>query len=90
MRSVSNSGSGIDAGGGHSLETELGLSGEETLPDFDDLLLRLKQVRSEWMWKEVDPSELGGDLQLSELAEPGIYNRAVVMIGGERPPSPSA
>ena len=38
--------------------------------------------------EEIDPSHLGGDSQLSELAEPGIYNRSNDW--GERPPLLSA
>lgn len=87
IKSVSNSSSVELMQEVLQLETELGLSGEETAPELDDLLLRLKQIRSEWTWKEdIDPSDLGGGKHLSELTAPGIYNRAVIMVGGERPP----
>lgn len=69
------------------LSDDLGLNRPiEDSPDVDELLLRLQQVRPDWSWREtLDPEHCSDGPLLSELTEPGIYNRAIV-IAGERSP----
>jgi len=70
-----------------ALEDELGLLGEDDAPDYDDLFLRLNQIKPEWPWvEECNPDALITDPPLSKMVENGIYNRAVVVMGSERPP----
>ena len=64
------------------LEQELGLNGEEGRAEIDEIAMRLQAVRPEWPWKEdIDPGVLDGDRSpMSEINEPGIYNRAVILM----------
>jgi len=69
------------------LEEELGLTGETEPPDIDDIFLRLREIRPEWSWvEECDPHKISSDPPLSDHTQEGIYNRALVIMGGERPP----
>ena len=63
------------------LAEELGLDevGLE-LPDIEELVLRLREIRPEWNWREdTNPLALSTHLPVAELLEPGIYNRAVLL-----------
>lgn len=69
------------------LSEELGLAniGPEP-PDIEEIVLRLREIRPEWNWREEpDPYDLSGAPAISELAEPGVYNRAV-LAAAERSP----
>ena len=67
------------------LAEELGL-GEPEVPDFDEVVQRLVQIREEWDWREpIDPNRISNGEPLSQLATEGIYNRCVVF-GCERSP----
>ena len=68
------------------LEDELGISNAEISPDLDELSQRLQAIRSEWPWaEEVDPDNLNQQPILAECTEPGIYNRAVLIISERSP-----
>ena len=62
------------------LSEELGLDGAlDELPDVDELVLRLKSLKTDWDWKdEIDPINLRSDIPLSEINEQGIYNKAII------------
>ena len=70
-----------------ALEQSLGLtSAAAELPPYDELLLRLRDVRPDWPWVEVlEPYEPCRSRPLSAVSEPGIYNRALLFVA-ERPP----
>lgn len=69
------------------LSDELGFSALTTDDlDVDELFLRLRDVRPEWDWLEVpDPHRLVTETNLAELQVPGIYNRAIVVLGERSP-----
>ncbi|MDP8265677.1 MAG: AAA domain-containing protein, partial [Candidatus Aceula meridiana] len=68
------------------LEDELGLTSDQDIPEFDDLVRRLASIRTEWPWKEeIDPAELVQDPALSTIKEEGIFNRAVLIVGERSP-----
>ena len=69
------------------LEQELGLGREGELPELDELAMRLQSVRPEWPWREpIDAGGLSGPQgPISEIAEPGIYNRAVLILAEKSP-----
>lgn len=62
-----------------ALEEELGLSaGAE--PSAEDLALRLASIRSDWKWKgKINPALLDSR-SLTELSEPGIYNKGAFFL----------
>jgi very-short-patch-repair endonuclease/predicted ATPase len=64
-----------------ALGTELGLNNlPKDQPSTEELLLRMFNLRPEWDWSEtLDPSQCSTGEPLSEISEPGIYNRAVVV-----------
>ncbi len=67
------------------LAEELGL-GDPDVPDFDEVVERLTQIRKEWDWKEpISPHRLSSGEPLSKLEVEGIYNRCIV-VGCERSP----
>ncbi len=60
-------------------ELGLGEAGLE-LPDIEELILRLREIRPEWNWREeMAPRALFANPSIAELVEPGIYNRAVLL-----------
>jgi very-short-patch-repair endonuclease len=63
------------------LAEDLGLAlADADAPEVDELVLRLRQVRPEWDWKEApDPDALGAEPPLSAMDEQGIWNRAVLV-----------
>lgn len=65
-----------------SLMEELGIAGiEEEFPEFEDLMLRLHEIRPDWDWKEEPNVEnLTSGVKLSEIKDAGIYNRAVLVV----------
>jgi len=68
------------------LEQELGLGLEGEQPETDELAMRLQAVRPEWPWREtIAPELLSERAPLSQLAEPGIYNRAVLILAEKSP-----
>ncbi len=64
------------------LGEQLGLnSSPEEMPELDELFLRLQGLCEGWDWKEnIDLENLGGDSEL-KAAAPGIYNRAIIILG---------
>ncbi|MBT9159737.1 MAG: ATP-dependent RecD-like DNA helicase [Dehalococcoidia bacterium] len=69
------------------LEQELGIGGEDARINVDEIAMRLQAVRPEWPWKEdVDPSALDTErAPITSVAEPGIYNRAIIMMAEKSP-----
>jgi hypothetical protein len=69
------------------LEQELGLGREGEPPELDELAMRLQAVREEWPWREpIDPATLSGaHSRISELTQPGVYNRAVLILAEKSP-----
>ena len=69
------------------LSEELGLANtEDDLPQWDEIVLRLRRCRPDWGWKEeLNPHELSKGAPLAELSAPGIYNRAVLFAGTRSP-----
>ena len=65
-----------------ALGEQLGLnSSPDDMPELDELFLRLQGLCEGWDWKEdPDVENLGGDPGL-RAAEPGIYNRAIIILG---------
>jgi hypothetical protein len=64
------------------LAEEMGFAATDTdAPDVDEIILRLRDVRPEWNWKEeLDPLNISSGQPLSDIEFPGIYNRAVLMV----------
>jgi len=69
------------------LSEELGLAnGEDDLPQWDEIILRLPRCRPEWGWQEdLNPYALSRGTPLAQLRTPGIYNRAVLFAGTRSP-----
>ena len=69
------------------LEQELGIGGPDGRIDVDEIAMRLQAVRPEWPWREdIDPGELGASRPpMAEINEPGIYNRAVILMAEKSP-----
>jgi hypothetical protein len=68
------------------LVEELGLADSAEMPDLDELISRLRAIRSDWNWREEpDPLSVKQAPALAGIAEPGIYNRAV-LLATERSP----
>ena len=70
-----------------SLQDELGIGYDsEFLPEVKELVDFLREKRPGWQWREpVDPFKLGRGTRLSVVDQPGIYNRAVLVMA-KRPP----
>jgi len=69
------------------LAEELGLGnvGDEQ-PEFDELIARLHDIRSDWDWQEVPvPESLTTTPRIADIDKQGIYNRAII-ISAERSP----
>jgi very-short-patch-repair endonuclease len=69
------------------LVEELGIANtDEDLPQWDEIIFRLRQCRPEWDWQEdLNPYALSQGARLAELRTPGIYNRALVFAGTRSP-----
>ena len=72
------------------LEQELGLNDKEDhaeIAAIDEIAMRLQAVRPEWPWKEnIDPDVLNESRSpMAEIAAPGIYNRAVLLMAEKSP-----
>ena len=69
------------------LEQELGVGGDNDRLDIDEVAMRLQAIRPEWPWREdIDPEGLAEDrLPISAITEPGVYNRAVVLMAEKSP-----
>jgi len=69
------------------LSLDLGFEDPDfSIPDIDELMLRLRSLREEWDWKEEpDPTNLRIEPSLSSLKEEGIYNRAIVLLAERSP-----
>ena len=65
-----------------SLQDELGIGYDsEFLPEVDELVALLREIRPGWQWREpVDAFNLGKETSLSAVERPGIYNRAVLVM----------
>lgn len=69
----------------NDLEEELGFNGEE-LPDWTDIIYHLAHIRPKWKWKgEMNPKILDLAKPISEIEEPGIYNKAVILLAERSP-----
>lgn len=67
------------------LAEELGLDAGDP-PPLDELVARLRDLRPEWQWKEdLVPAPLRPVGDLRRLADPGIYNAAVVVMADRSP-----
>ena len=67
---------GMDAG--MELMAELGL-GEGLAVEWDELLERLRNIKSDWTWVEpLVPTALPKEPPLSAVSEGGLYNRAIL------------
>jgi len=69
------------------LSEELGLWSESgAIPDPEELVMRLRNIRPEWDWREeVDPTHPPGAVPLSQIQDQGIYNRAVILTAERSP-----
>ncbi|MDH5328167.1 MAG: hypothetical protein OEZ68_22045 [Gammaproteobacteria bacterium] len=68
------------------LEEELGIRSADVNPDLDELAQRLRALREEWLWVEdINPESLLKEPVLAECTEPGIYNRAVLIVSERSP-----
>jgi very-short-patch-repair endonuclease len=86
LKALPRTGSGQMIDEAIELANELGLVDAGDLPDPEDVVLRLRQVRPEWDWLEaIDPYDLSTRQAVSELNQMGIYNR-VILIASERSP----
>lgn len=87
LRALSNAGEASLLEEAIQLAEELGLSnapGDQ--PDLDELLARLREIRSDWDWQEeIDPYALSSGTPLSGLNQQGIFNRGI-LIAAERSP----
>lgn len=87
LRALSNAGETSLLEEAIQLYDELGLGtavGDQ--PALDELLARLRGIRSDWDWREeIDPYALRPGIPLSDLNQQGIFNRAV-LIAAERSP----
>ena len=70
-----------------SLQDELGIGYDsEFLPEIDELVAFLREIRPGWQWREpTDAFKLGKEASLSAVEQPGIYNRAILVMA-KRPP----
>jgi very-short-patch-repair endonuclease len=87
LRALSNAGDSNLMEESIQLSEELGLSevGSDQ-PDLDDLMVRLREIRSGWDWQEEpNPYVLNTDPPIASLKEQGIYNRAI-LVAAERSP----
>jgi very-short-patch-repair endonuclease len=87
LKSLASIGSGNVIDEAIHLSEELGLANDEDdLPQWDEVILRLKRCRPEWDWREdLNPYSLSGGAPLASLTTPGIYNRAVLFVGTRSP-----
>jgi hypothetical protein len=87
LRALTNAGDTSIMEEAIQLGEELGLgnaAGEQ--PDLEDLLARLREIRSDWDWQEeIDPYALSSGTPLSGVNQQGIFNRAI-LIAAERSP----
>lgn len=68
------------------LEKELGLNCEKDIPELDDLVHRLQNIRPEWSWMEkINPDSLNKEKRLKNLDKEGIYNNGVVVVSPRSP-----
>ena len=67
------------------LENELGLNSPEAEIEPDELAARLQSIR-DWQWREtLDPDKINRTPPVSEIAEEGIYNRAIFIVTERSP-----
>jgi len=69
------------------LEQELGIGGDDCRIGVDEIAMRLQDVRPEWPWREkIDPTAFSlSRASITEIAEAGIYNRAVILMADKSP-----
>ena len=61
---------------------QLGLNSDpDDLPEFDELFLRLHGLSDSWNWVEAPDAENLNEGPSLRNADPGIYNRAVIIMG---------
>jgi very-short-patch-repair endonuclease len=69
-----------------ALEDELGFSGEGEIPELDEIVERLQSIRSDWPWHDTcDASAINMTPPISSLDEPGLYNRAILLMAERQP-----
>lgn len=87
LRSLSSAGESSLIEEAIQLVEELGLGNAAAdQPDLDELLSRMREIRSDWDWHEdPDPSALSSEPPLASLNRQGIYNRAI-LVSAERSP----
>ncbi|QQS03381.1 MAG: AAA family ATPase [Fibrobacterota bacterium] len=70
-----------------ALREALGLTEDlEEPPPFDEVAARLVEIRPEWGWKEaIDPTASPYSSGLDSISEPGIYNRAILLMSDRSP-----
>jgi very-short-patch-repair endonuclease len=81
LRALSNASGATLLEEAAQLAEELGLgTARHEPPDLDELLATLREVRSDWDWREeIDPYALSGGTPLSALDRQGIFNRAILV-----------
>ncbi len=69
------------------IERNLGIEATDKSPLPADLGLRLQKLKGEWPWREqIDPTALSGETSpILNVREPGIHNRAVLMVSKGSP-----
>lgn len=69
------------------LSDELGLDGTDmSWEQFSETLEQLQHLRPDWAWGETcAPDQLNSSPPLNQVAQPGIYNRAIAWVTEEAP-----
>jgi very-short-patch-repair endonuclease len=68
------------------LENELGLNNLDADIEIADIVQRLVSIRPHWVWKEtIDADKLNITDSLSVLENPGIYNKAILIVSERSP-----
>lgn len=69
----------------NELEEELGFNSKE-LPDWEDIIYKLTNIRQGWKWKgEMNPGALDALMEIYEINDIGIYNKAVIVMSDRSP-----
>lgn len=87
LRALTNSGDTSLVEEAIQITEELGLNNiSDDQPDLDELLARMRDIRSDWDWQEeINPYTLSSGTPLSSLNKQGIFNRSI-LIAAERSP----
>lgn len=69
----------------NELEEELGFNSKE-LPDWEDIIYKLTNIRQGWKWKgEMNPGALDTLMEIYDINDTGIYNKAVIVMSDRSP-----